>query len=267
MTLIVSLRVPDGLVLAADSLSTITARLGVAADITTECPECKKEIKLPELKMPPLQFPTSTFSYAQKLFPFHQKFGVASRGMAFLNQRSIYYHVQYLEKKHKEKSIDKVTIAAQIFRDYFDLQIKKQIKVIKTVPDNFYPLGFHVVGYDGDIGKTMVVDIGKNSKVEEFTNIGCTISGDRDVVTSLWKLGEKNPQQRANYGSFSLQDAIDYAEFLIQTTASYQRFANMIPTVGGDIDIALITPYKEFTWIKRKNLMKTLENSMEGEEK
>lgn len=264
MTLIVSLRIPDGLVLAADSLSTITGKIGIAADIKTECPECKKEIKLPELKMPPFPFPTSTFSYAQKLFPFHKKFGVASRGMAFVSQKSIYYHVQYLEDQNKEKDIDKVTTVAQIFRDYFDIQIKKQIKDLKNAPDNFFPLGFHVVGYDEDIGKTMVVDIGKNSRIKEYIGIGCTVSGDRDVVMSLWSLGEKNPQQKANYGSFSLQDGIDYAEFLIRTTSSYQRFSNMIPTVGGDIDIALITQYKEFTWIKQKKLMKVLEDQKQG---
>jgi len=259
MTLLVSLRIPDGLVIAADSLSTVTGTIGIAADISTTCPECKKIIKLPELKMPPLPFPTTTFSYAQKLFPFYNNFGVGSRGLAFLNKQSIYYHVQYLESKETVDKIDKVTTIAHIFRDYFDLQIKKQIKDLKDAPDNFYPLGFQIIGYDGEVGKTIIVDIGKLSRVQEFTGIGCTISGDKEVVKSLWSLGDKNPQQKAKYESFSLQDAIDYAEFLIQTTASYQRFANKIPTVGGDIDIALITPFKKFTWIKQKKLMKILE--------
>ena len=262
MTLIVSLRIPDGLIIAADSLSTVSGRINIAADITTTCPKCKQQINLPDLAMPPIPIPTSTLSYAQKLYPFRSKFGVASRGMAFLNNKSIYYHVQYLEEEYKKTDIDKVSAVAQIFLDYFDIQINKQIKDIKDAPENFSPLGFQIVGYDEDIGKTMDIEIGKISRIREITGIGCTISGDSDVVLSLWDLGKKKPQQQANYGSFSLQDAIEYAEFLIQTTAKYQKFANMIPTVGGDIDIALITPFKNFTWIKRKSLMEILDNNI-----
>ena len=60
-------------------------------------------------------------------------------------------------------------------------------------------------------------------------------------------------------GALSLQDAVDYAEFLIQSTMGVQRFANMIPTVGGEIDIALITNYTHFRWIKAKSLARMIE--------
>lgn len=258
MTLNVSLRVPDGLVIASDSLSTVTGRIGIAANINTECPKCKEKIKLTDLKMPPVPFPTSTFSFAQKLFPFQGKYGIACWGMASINNKSTFYHVQHLETGQKS-IIKKVSTVAQAFRDYFHLQLRKQIKDIKDAPDNFIPLGFQIVGYDEEIGKTEMVDIGKHSEIKERLELGCTITGDGKVVSSLWDLGKKNTQQKANYGSFSLQDAVDYAEFLIQTTAGYQRFANMIPTVGGSVDIALVTPFKKFTWIKRKKLMEVLE--------
>ena len=61
------------------------------------------------------------------------------------------------------------------------------------------------------------------------------------------------------YGSFSLKDAIDYAEYLINATANFQRFANTIPSVGGEVDVALITSFRPFVWIKCKELTTRLE--------
>ncbi len=66
-------------------------------------------------------------------------------------------------------------------------------------------------------------------------------------------------QMEPMVAALSLQDAIDYADFTVRMTAGVQRFANMIPTVGGDVDIALITNYSEFRWIKSKALARVLE--------
>ena len=60
--------------------------------------------------------------------------------------------------------------------------------------------------------------------------------------------------------TITVQDAIDYAEFAINSTAAYQRFSMMIPTVGGDVDVALVTAYTGFKWIKYKELTKILED-------
>jgi hypothetical protein len=48
-------------------------------------------------------------------------------------------------------------------------------------------------------------------------------------------------------------------KFLIQTTADYQRFSGRLQTVGGDIDIALITNRNGFHWIAQKALYQMLE--------
>jgi hypothetical protein len=77
----------------------------------------------------------------------------------------------------------------------------------------------------------------------------------------MWELGKKDPRRGTTYENFSLQDAIDYAEFLITATAKYQRFTNIIPNVGGEVDIALVTPFGDFSWIRQKELGKILENS------
>jgi len=259
MTLAVSLRIPDGLVIAADSLSTIRGQIGVEAEFGGQCPKCKKDIKLKDIKIPPIPIPSSVSSFAQKVFSFRGYYGIATHGMAILNEKTIYYHVKSLEQNDNSDRNAGVSGVSKKILDYFSKQIKKQFSDIDQAPDDFSPLGFLIVGYDDKEGKTIEVSIGKKSKIIERIGSGCTIGGDIVLVTNLWEMGKKNPNLVAKYASFSLQDAVDYAEYLINTTANFQRFANMIPTVGGEVDIALITPYKKFTWIKCKHLTKILE--------
>lgn len=49
----------------------------------------------------------------------------------------------------------------------------------------------------------------------------------------------------------SIQDAIDFAEFAIKTTIDTMKFTTVNKTVGGPIDILVITP-EEAKWIKKK---------------
>lgn len=260
MTLAVSLRVPDGLVIAADSLSTTIGQLGVSAEVGGTCPKCKQDIKIENLSLPPIPIPTSLSSFAQKVFPFKETFGIATFGLAILNEKTIYYHVKKVEK-NQDTPCSGATEVAEFLKNYFDKEIKKQISDINKAPDNFYPLGFLIAGYDGDIGKTIVIAIGKKSKINENIGSGCTYGGDGEVVQKLWELSKSDPKRATNYASFSLQDAVDYAEYLIYSTANFQRFSNMIPTVGGDVDVGLITPFSKFTWIKCKEMTKKLEKS------
>lgn len=53
-----------------------------------------------------------------------------------------------------------------------------------------------------------------------------------------------------------IQDAIDFARFLVRTAIDFVRFAPGADYVGGPIDIASITRYEGFKWIQRKNFYK-----------
>jgi len=207
--------------------------------------------------MPPIPVPGATSSFAQKLFSLKKRFGIATVGMGVLTHRTIYYHMKGLEKKIED--ITEVSKVAPIILDYFDTEIRKEIKNIDQAPDDFFPLGFQVVGYDGDNGKTIEIKVGKKSRLQHIEGIGCTVSGETDLVIQMWELGKKDPRRATNYARFSLQDAIDYAHFLITATAEYQRFTNIMPSVGGEVDIALVTPFHNFRWIKYKELTKVLE--------
>ena len=52
-----------------------------------------------------------------------------------------------------------------------------------------------------------------------------------------------------------IQDAIDLAEYLVQTTVGYVRFNfnQPVKTVGGAIEIATITKHEGFKWVQRKH--------------
>ena len=258
LSLVVSLRIPDGVVIAADSLSTVQGTLMVQPQAEVVCPKCAERIQMKDL--PPLQMPMplSTSSFAQKLFPFRRRFGVAAYGVSILLEKTVGYHIQTLEAKAKQSAADGVTDTAKLVLDRFDDLIHQQFKDIDGAPDGFYPLGFQVAGYDGQQGKTIEVHIGKKSHTVEQAALGCTVGGDSTVVAKLWELGSGDPRQQPKFASFSLQDAIDYADFLINTTAKYQRFAMMIPSVGGDVDIALVTLYHGFRWIRQKELARIL---------
>lgn len=64
-----------------------------------------------------------------------------------------------------------------------------------------------------------------------------------------------------NWGTMTLQDAVDFGILMTRTTESIQRFSDGtvlypggITGVGGDIDVAIITPEKGFVWLRKKQL-------------
>ena len=52
---------------------------------------------------------------------------------------------------------------------------------------------------------------------------------------------------------FTLQDAVDFARYAVETTIQTMRFKNVIETVGGNVDILVITP-DETKWLQKADL-------------
>lgn len=263
MTLIVSLRIPDGIVLAGDSLATLLMGQGqIDAALSVTCPECNHAHEIQQTLLIP-GVPATTFSYTQKIFPFLDKFGVGTFGAGLLAEKSVYFAIRLFEERSQEKkSFTGVTeVAKEIGEEIHNLlteQLKRENTSVEDFPANQIFLGFQVVGYDDTEPKTVEVLIGKEVRLQPLGNLGCTVSGSREIVQAIWDVYETDPGSQPPYPAFSLQDAIDYAEFLIRTTVAHQRFSQQIPNVGGDIDIALVTPFDGFRWIRQKPLGKIL---------
>lgn len=58
------------------------------------------------------------------------------------------------------------------------------------------------------------------------------------------------------FAPMPIQDAIDLAEWLVHTAIMFSRFKPGVPSVGGPIEIAAITKHEGFRWIKRKYYFK-----------
>lgn len=62
------------------------------------------------------------------------------------------------------------------------------------------------------------------------------------------------PAQTILWNFFTLQDAIDFAKYAVETTINTMRFQNVVETVGNPIDILVIQPEKDPFWISKKGL-------------
>lgn len=101
-----------------------------------------------------------------------------------------------------------------------------------------------VLGFDGRIGNIPMV---QKATLE---------IGQNEVQNQLRSL-----EYIIQWGTMTLQDGIDFSVLAIETTTAIQRFSDGIagdpgdmPGVGGNIDVAVITPDKGFVWISKKNL-------------
>jgi len=144
-----------------------------------------------------------------------------------------------------------------------------------------------VAGIDKDkVGRAYSIWIPKGVTLEKDTQVcGALFCGQNDVIIRIVKgfapeieqlniIKEARLKDNAsttsqlnqmeyiiNWGTMTLQDAIDFCVLMTRTTESIQRFSDGtslqpggVPGVGGEIDIAVITPEKGFHWLKKKKL-------------
>lgn len=101
-----------------------------------------------------------------------------------------------------------------------------------------------VLGFDGRLGNL------------KFVNQIAQQGGQEEINKQL-----RNLEYVIQWGTMTIQDAIDFCVLMIQTTSAIQRFSDGIqanpgdmPGVGGPVDVAVITPSKGFVWINKKKL-------------
>lgn len=62
------------------------------------------------------------------------------------------------------------------------------------------------------------------------------------------------PYENILWEYFTLQDAIDFARYAVETTIQTMRFKNVVETVGGSVDILVLTP-NETRWLQKEQLV------------
>ena len=259
MTIAINIAVPEGIVFAADSRQTFT--------------NAKGDVRV-------------SSDNGQKLMQLGPRAGAVTYGWAFLLGRSIQSHVTDYKLSLGEK-IPPIEELAKGLGEYLTKQYNEHIekKFDKPVPDGNYALALLVGGYDvGDKnGRVYEVYVPKGEYYlvrATVDKVGSGWRGHTSVIARLLKgcdgrirdlpgftpelgkgLDESKLDYNVDYWSMPLQDAVDFATFLVHTTIQMQRFSDGIllkpgdsANCGGPIDVAVIEPNEGFRWVQRKNL-------------
>ena len=262
-TTVVGVAVPEGIVLAGDSRVTFVSNsiIRIASD------------------------------RAQKVFQLNKNTGAVSYGAAILLDKNINSLIEEFKAKNPKIDTLPVDIIVKELKTYFDDIYRKQLARYPNIAID--QLGFMVAGYDENgNGKLLAFSV-PNGIIEGglSTNgsFGASWHGQTDVIVRLIQgccpelankinqninSSELKPESKINpfqfeyimnFNYMTIQDAIDFADFLIRTTIETQRFSYFtmsssttissvtIPGVGGQIDIAVITP-TGFKWIRKKEI-------------
>jgi hypothetical protein len=269
MTIAITLKVNDGVVVASDSATTM--------DFGGE---------------------GNVYNHADKLFNLHKGtpiaavgFGLGNIGPASLATLMKDLRVRFSDAGHamhidpKTYSIEGV---AKAVRDFlFDEHYKPLYESVSGLAKKDWPyLGMMISGYSAGESKPEVwrvvvgggdAKVTPDSKREALT--GFTWGGDGSAVQRLilgfdWRLPEglaKEMNLQPDVvrdavkkvaasveplflpSSMPIQDVIDFAHFLVDMSAKYSRYTPGYQTIGGPIDIAAVTKHEGFKWVRRKH--------------
>jgi hypothetical protein len=275
MTIAISLKVNDGVILAADSASTLFV-----------------------LDSNGNPFIVNVYNSANKVFNLHKglPIGMITWGAGNIGAASIGTLVKDLrvllsakDDGSSEWAIDVKhyslsTIAGKVRKFMFE---EKYSSMFAQVPADKRPiLGFIVAGYSTGnnfpeeyfiqiqngvctepilMRKEEETGVSWNGEVEAISRL---ILGFSPNLPSWWKSLTNIPENELGnvvrmmqqvlqaplvQPAMPIQDAIDLANYLVQTAIQYSRFAPGAQTVGGPVEIAAITKHEGFKWIKRKH--------------
>jgi len=231
MSLVVTVYVPSGIIMAADSRMTVQR--------TEDREEGEQKFRVQQ------QLVLSDSAY--KVVELRKVVaGVSVYDSGVIDNQPVESHVHRFEEEVLAPG-DDVRAVADKFLQYF------------TSHHPGVNVGFHVAGYRME-GKASVpyVLVGHTTREATIRRVNATDKGD--VQYGVVRAGDVLVANRlidANYlplfAAMPIQDAIDYAVHLIRTTIDTLRFEPRYPSVGGPIDVLAITP-GGMQWVQRKEL-------------
>jgi hypothetical protein len=259
LTLVVALRSLDGIVLAGDTLSTVNSSRNVTVKADVTCPSCSTRIGV-SIEDQTARMPSSTLSHAQKIFPFLGRYGVGVHNAGQLAGQTVYFAMRLLQSELRKKPWEPESVlrVAEKIGERAHALARQEVPNLPQAADDWLLVGFQVSGYTNLDAQTVHVRVGREVSYGVEEGLGLSAAGESEITRLLFETAAKDEHDKPMIDQFALQDAIDYAEFLIQTTANFQRFSRKAPTVGGSTDISLITPFDGFRWIRRTQLAEML---------
>ncbi len=234
-SLITTIFIPEGIVMASDSRQSLSLNEEIASILTDT---------------------------ATKLFLLEKhKIGISTCGDSFINNISISSHIKNFIEKELTDDDDIITVR------------NKLIEYFKNISVSNEEIRFHVAGYkkENKVSVPYVYILNtkdnfiKRSNIDSDNkiNYGLIWSGQIDILECILNpvtiLDEKGNEQIIRevapiiWTAMTLQDAIDFSIYAIRTTIDTIRFQARLKTVGGPIDVLLISP-EEAKFIQKKEL-------------
>ncbi len=264
MTICVSVRIPEGLILAADSMVTLEGTMNTP--------------KGPQTGV------LQTFEFANKLTRIKDyPIGVMTWGIASISDRSI--PSLLMEWEHDYISLeDALTFTVKNVADALQKFIDERYNKVYPATAKRPTLGLFIGGYSHSQffsdqyfcewpNKTAWQEVRPN-KPDGSPDFGANWFGQTNALSRLIhgydKVGINELIKRGAdktivqkwiddhvselplvFDGMPLQDAVDFANYAVQLTIGRFRFAIGVPVCGGNVDIAVITP-NAFQWAQRK---------------
>ena len=235
MSFLIAVYVNEGIVLASDRRTTYTNTQTIDNTIL-------KHIGI------------HTTNSTDKTFVCSNGAGISCCGETSLLGKPITGYIQDMIRYEISKEC-RIENMPQIIINYFNK--------LSEVPNT----DFIVAGYDYTDGQKVQnifklnVKSKKNERIDTSSQ-GATWAGETITLTRLIQnvavKTEDNqyldlPFEEILWNYFTLQDAIDFARYAVETTIQTMRFKNVVETVGGTVDILVITP-DETTWLQKEVL-------------
>ena len=271
MSICVMVKVPEGLVLASDSASTVQG--GVVTKGGGSGPSGVLKV----------------FFNATKVFQIRDlSVGVLTWGAASIRGRTVASLVEEFENTDDVRKIDRDTLDVKdLTQKFWKFMGESSQRLLPGIPQEGRPrTGFVICGYSGseffpeEYSTLVPTEPPKRLRPPKDgePNFGANWYGSSDAVVrlhhgrddrifalmkkelgieeqKLTQLREKmgrELQYQVLFAAMPVGDAIDYAEFLVHTTINRFRFVIGAELCGGAIDIATITRKDGFRWVRRK---------------
>ncbi|MFB9262282.1 hypothetical protein ACFFWD_03720 [Bradyrhizobium erythrophlei] len=267
MTVIVTVKINDGIVLACDSATTFSNDAGVPIKIYNSANKAFNLVK---------GLPIGGLTCGAG--------GIGSASISTIT-KDLRRRLSGQEESHLEWKLPPdytMKLVAEHVRQFLFEELFKQ--EYGGEPPEGFSLAYKVCGYSAgaalpELWDVRIVDgtCGPPSLLRDQADCGTNWDGELDALSRLLLgvgvkfrellIEEGVPEEEANeavqkvqnklgapvvLAAMPVQDAIELAKFMVQTTIGFMRFNLGAETVGGPIEIAAITKHEGFKWISRK---------------
>jgi hypothetical protein len=257
MTIVASVKVRDGLVLATDSMTTVRAS-------TADGPVF-----------------VNAYEHGRKLFQILQlPIGAVTFGLGNIGERSMEGLVREACRQMPKEIKDVERVADELFK-FIDAEYRS---AFDSLPDESKPrCGFLVAGYSPDesFARIFCFDFPTSTGVFEIgepEHFGAIWRGIEEPFVRLWRgfdpalaarlVGEAGMTEerfkeliapfetQVAYDGMPVQDAVSFATYILDTTIGFSRFTHGQRECGGPLQVAAILPDDGFgfNWIAKPEL-------------